>query len=161
MKKHSAGILVYKINQDGQLIVLLAHPGGPYFANKDNAAWTIPKGEYETSEEPLIAARREFQEEIGQTVPNGELISLGEFTRQDGKNIKAWAVPGKIDITTVCSNKFEMEWPPKSGNQQAFPEIDRAEWFPAQVALNKLSSGQSIFVFRLADYLQIDLPQLP
>ena len=161
MKKHSAGILVYKRGEGGSLMVLLAHPGGPYWSSKDIGVWSIPKGMYETPEQPFAAAQREFREEIGQSAPAGDYIELGNFMRSDGKLISAWAVEGDIDISTVISNSFEMEWPPHSGKKQAFPEIDKAAWFSLTEAVVKLSSGQSVFLNRLAEKLGIEPPIAP
>lgn len=156
MKKLSAGLLVYRLTGK-QPEVLLAHPGGPFWAKKDMGAWTVPKGEYETYEDPLAAAKREFEEEIGQPAPNGEMVALGEFKRKDGKIITAWAVQGNLDVSQVKSNTFNMEWPPRSGRKQEFPEIDRAEWVSISQAPQKLNTGQAVFITRLAEHLKIDL----
>jgi predicted NUDIX family NTP pyrophosphohydrolase len=158
MKKPSAGLLVFKTSGSGQLEVLLAHPGGPFWAGKDLGAWSLPKGEYEPSEQPFTAAQREFHEEIGQAAPEGDYLDLGEFKRSDGKLISAWAVTGDIDVSKLVSNSFELEWPPHSGNKQAFPEVDRAEWFTLTEAATKLSNGQNIFLTRLAEKLGIEPP---
>ena len=160
MKKYSAGILVYKTDDQNQLMVLLVHPGGPFWAKKDLGAWSVPKGEHEPDEDPLVTAKREYQEETGQTLPNGEYIDLGKFERKDGKTISVWAVQGDVDVSTVVSNKFEMEWPPHSGQQQSFPEIHRAGWFLLDEAAMKLSSGQPIFLSRLAEKLGAEAPSL-
>ena len=116
MKKPSAGILVYKIGDSGNLMVLLAHPGGPYWSRKDLGVWSVPKGQYEPPEEPFAAARREFHEEIGQAPPQGEYIDLGQFKRNDGKLISAWAVKGDVDTSSVFSNSVEIEWPTPNGD---------------------------------------------
>ena len=152
MKKQSAGILIYKKTESG-VEVLLGHPGGPFWAKKDTGAWSIPKGEYTEDEDPLTAAKREFQEEIGQLAPNGDYLELGEAKRKDGKTIRAWAVQANIDASAISSNTFEIEWPPKSGKKQKFPEIDKAAWFPLEAASPKLHQGQAIFLERLAKEL--------
>jgi predicted NUDIX family NTP pyrophosphohydrolase len=147
--KQSAGILVYR-RKGKDLEVLLGHPGGPYWAKKDDGAWSIPKGEYEEKEEPFSAAQREFEEEMGSPPPEGKAIDLGAVKRKDGKIIKAWAVEGDFDTDSINSNSFEMEWPPGSGRKQSFPEVDRAAWFGLGAALNKVHSGQDYFLRELA-----------
>lgn len=140
MTKQSAGILLYrKINN--QLQVFLVHPGGPFFKNKDAGAWSIPKGEFLDGEDPLAAARREFQEETGQPI-HGEFLELNPVYLKSGKKVYAWAVEGDIDHEIIESNLFEMEWPPKSGKKQSFPEIDRAAWFTLNEAKEKINAGQ-------------------
>jgi predicted NUDIX family NTP pyrophosphohydrolase len=140
MPKQSAGILLYrKINQ--QLQIFLVHPGGPFFKNKDAGAWSIPKGEFLEDENPLAAAKREFQEETGQAI-EGDFVLLKPVTIKSGKIIHAWAIEGDIDHNTIFSNTFEMEWPPKSGKKQSFPEIDRAGWFDVSTAKLKINGGQ-------------------
>jgi len=140
MAKQSAGILLYrKINN--VLQVFLVHPGGPFFKNKDAGAWSIPKGEFLEDEDPLAAAKREFQEETGQVI-DGNFIPLKPVTLKSGKIVHAWAVEGDIDHETIFSNPFEMEWPPKSGEKQSFPEIDRAAWFDVDEAKAKINAGQ-------------------
>lgn len=135
--KKSAGILVYRhINK--KIEFFLVHPGGPLWAKKDAGAWSIPKGEYEDGEDPLQAARREFEEETGQTV-SGKFIELSPFKLKSGKTIYAWAVEGNVDEENIRSNTFEMEWPPRSGKRRAFPEVDRAGWFDAETAKEKLN----------------------
>ncbi len=156
MKRLSAGLLVYRF-KDNRLEVLLAHPGGPFWAKKDLGAWTLPKGEYDDSEEPLQAAKREFEEEIGQPAPKGEAVELGELKRKDGKTIIAWAVKGDIDTANIRSNTFSIEWPPRSGKKQEFPEVDRAEWVPISEASEKLHTGQPIFIERLTKHLKIEI----
>jgi len=158
MKKPSAGILVFKTSQSGNLVVLLTHPGGPFYVRKDQGVWSVPKGEYVPDEQPFEAAKREFNEEIGQAAPEGTYIDLGQFKRSDGKLISAWAVAGDIDVSKLVSNTFDLEWPPDSGQKQAFPEVDRAEWFSLSEAASKLSNGQSIFLERLAKQLGFELP---
>lgn len=152
MPKHSAGVLLFR-RIAARIEVLLAHPGGPFWKNKDAGAWSIPKGEYGDQEDPLAAARREFAEETGVT-PAGKFIPLGEV-RQSGKIVKAWAVEGSFDQTAgVHSNTFSMPWPPGSGKLQEFPEIDRAEWFTLEVARLKIVRGQAELLERLAEYLR-------
>ena len=121
--------------------VLLVHPGGPFWANKDEAAWSIPKGVCEPGEDIAAAARREFAEEVG-SVPEGPLVPLGEFRQSSGKLVIAFALEADFDPATLASNTFEMEWPPRSGRQQAFPEVDRAEWSSHQLARYRLHKGQ-------------------
>ena len=156
MKKHSAGLVVYRRRIDG-VEVFLTHPGGPFFVKKD--VWGIPKGEYE-DEDPLKAARREFQEEIGQAAPQGKTIDLGEIKRSDGKIIKAWAVEGNPDAAAINSNLFDLEWPPRSAKIQQFPEVDKAKWFKLDHASGKLHKGQEVFIQRLAEALGIDIDSI-
>ncbi|GAC1308984.1 MAG: NUDIX domain-containing protein [Mucilaginibacter sp.] len=141
MVKQSAGILLYRKNND-QLQVFLVHPGGPFFKNKDIGAWSIPKGEFLPDEDPLAAAKREFMEETGQPV-DGEFIPLEPVYLKSGKKVYAWAVEGDIDHEVIDSNLFEMEWPPRSGKMQSFPEIDRAAWFTVGEAKEKINAGQA------------------
>ena len=148
MPKHSAGVLLFR-RVGGEIEVLLAHPGGPFWKNKDEGAWSIPKGEYAENDDPLAAAKREFAEETGLT-PSGDLIPLGEIRQPGGKAVTAWAVEGDLDTTKVRSNTFSMPWPPRSGKLREFPEIDRAEWFPLEVARRKILKGQADFLDRLA-----------
>lgn len=154
-KKQSAGLLIYRM-KDGQLEVLIAHPGGPFFAKKDDGIWSIPKGLYEDSEDPINAAKREYEEEIGMPAPNGRYTKLGEIKRKDGKTIQAWSVEGDVNQDKVKSNNFEMEWPPRSGQKQEFPEIDRAAWFNLEIAALKLQPIQVEFLKRLAEHLKVD-----
>ncbi len=140
MPKTSAGLLLFRQSNDG-LEVLLAHPGGPYWAKKDDGAWTIPKGELEDGEDPLQAARREFEEELGQPI-EGEFIPLGEITQAGGKRVMAWAVRANFDPAALQSNVFTIEWPPKSGRQQEFPEVDRVSWYDLATARRKILPGQ-------------------
>ena len=147
MSNQSAGILLYrKVNDEIQ--VFLVHPGGPFFKNKDSGAWSIPKGEFSGDEEPLAAAKREFKEETGQAI-NGNFIELKPVKLKSGKTVHAWAVEGDINHETITSNLFEMEWPPKSGKKQSFPEIDRAGWFNIDDAKLKLNAAQTAFVDEL------------
>jgi predicted NUDIX family NTP pyrophosphohydrolase len=144
----SAGILLYK-SENGALKVLLVHPGGPFWARKDAGAWSIPKGEYAEGEDPQAAARREFEEELGVAL-EGELEPLGEAVQPSRKRVLAYAVEGDLDPDGIVSNVFEIEWPPKSGRKQSFPEVDRAGWFTLEEARKKLLPGQRILLDRLA-----------
>jgi predicted NUDIX family NTP pyrophosphohydrolase len=137
----SAGLVLYRV-RDGAPEVLLGHMGGPFWARKDEHAWSIPKGEHGDDEDPLAAARREFAEETGSPAPDGEPLALGEVRQSGGKRVVAWAVEGDLDPATVRSNTFAMEWPPRSGRRQEFPEIDRAAWFALPVARAKVVKGQ-------------------
>lgn len=148
----SAGLLLYR-RREGELELLLGHMGGPFWAKKDERAWSIPKGEIDPDEDPLAAARREFEEELGSPPPDGPAIELGEVRQSSGKRVVAWAVEGDLDVETVRSNTFAMEWPPRSGRQQEFPEIDRAAWFGVEEARTKLVKGQAALVDLLAQTL--------
>ena len=145
----SAGLLLYR--QVPELEVMIAHMGGPFWARKDERAWSIPKGEYGTDEDPLAAARREFAEELGSAAPDVDYAALGETKLSGGKVIQVWAGEADLDPATVVSNTFELEWPPRSGRTQAFPEIDRAEWFGIDVAARKLVASQMVFLDRLVE----------
>jgi predicted NUDIX family NTP pyrophosphohydrolase len=134
---------------------MLAHMGGPFWAKKDAGAWSIPKGECDDGEDPLQAARREFAEELGCSPPDGEMIDLGEITQRGGKRVRAWAVRGYIDVSDITSNTFELQWPPRSGRMQSFPEIDRAGWFDLETARGKLVQGQVALLDVLADRLGV------
>lgn len=158
--KLSAGILVYRRSAAG-IEVLLAHPGGPYWAKKDTGAWSIPKGEVEEGEKLDEAAKREFAEELGQSAPDGEYIELGSFKRKDGKQVFAWAVEGDLDVTHIVSNTLLIDWPPKSSKQLEIPEIDKAAWIPLAEAALKMHTGQDVFLERLASAVHIDLPKPP
>jgi predicted NUDIX family NTP pyrophosphohydrolase len=149
MPKRSAGILMYRRGAQG-LEVLLVHPGGPFWARKDLGAWSIPKGEYSEGDEALAAAIREFAEETG-THPRGELRPLGELTQPGRKIVTAFALEGDFDPTTLKSNTFELEWPPKSGRRATFPEVDRAGWFSLETARTKILPGQREFITRLLE----------
>jgi predicted NUDIX family NTP pyrophosphohydrolase len=140
--------LLYRL-RDGGPEVLIGHMGGPFWAKKDEAAWSIPKGEYADGEEPLAAARREFEEELGSPPPEGETLALGEVRQSSGKRVTAWAVEGDFDASEIHSNSFEMEWPPRSGRTELFPEIDRAEWVDLPTARRKLVKGQVALVDEL------------
>jgi predicted NUDIX family NTP pyrophosphohydrolase len=144
MAKLSAGILLFD-RSGGTLRVLLVHPGGPFWAQKDAGAWTIPKGEYAPPEAPDIAARRELAEETG-LVLEGELIPLGEVRQASGKRVTAFAAEAAFDPACLASNRFELEWPPKSGRRQSFPEVDRAEWFDIATAREKMIPAQAAFL---------------
>jgi predicted NUDIX family NTP pyrophosphohydrolase len=146
--KQSAGLLLYRPSGDS-VEVLLVHPGGPFWAKRDLGAWSIPKGEYEPSDDPLQTALREFEEETGQAPPAEELLDLGSVTQRGGKVIHAWAARGDLDPATVHSNTFTMEWPPRSGKRREFPEVDRAAWFDPPTARQKLVSAQAELVDRL------------
>jgi predicted NUDIX family NTP pyrophosphohydrolase len=148
----SAGILLYR-SSGASLEVLLVHPGGPFFAKRDAGVWSIPKGEYDADEDPRACALREFAEELGSAPPSEELLELGEVTQKNRKVVTAYAVAGDLDVSTVVSNTFSMEWPPRSGRTAEFPEIDRAEWFPADDAGAKLVPAQAAFIDRLREAL--------
>lgn len=156
MSKQAAGILLHRIvrpanvgaHVSATIEVLLAHPGGPLWAKKDLGAWTIPKGQFGDDEQPLEAARREFEEEMG-LAPAGAFVSLGTIKQPSGKTVHAFAAESDFDVTTVKSNLFSMEWPPKSGRRSDFPEVDRAGWFSIEEARRKISQGQEPFLDRL------------
>ena len=150
MPRTSAGILLYRLRPAGPE-VLLGHMGGPFWARKDDGAWSIPKGEHGPDEEPLAVARREFEEELGSPVPADELVPLGDVRVTSGKVLTVWAAEGDLDASATRSNTFELEWPPRSGRVQEFPEIDRADWFGLDVARPKLVKGQVPFLDRLRD----------
>jgi len=146
--KRSAGIILYKLVQ-GQLFIFLVHPGGPFWKNKDEKSWTIPKGEFTENEDPLAAAKREFNEETG-TVINGDFIKLDPVRSRSGKMIYSWAVSSELENVFVCSNTFTMEWPPKSGKTQSFPEIDKGAWFEIEEAKQKINTSQIPMLDQLA-----------
>jgi len=139
--------------RDSNLQVFLVHPGGPFWKKKDAGAWSIPKGEYEDGEEPLEAAKREFEEETGIRA-DGEFVALGQTKQSGGKVISAWAFEGDCSPAEVRSNMFSMEWPPRSGHKQEFPEVDRADWSNLNEARTRISKGQVVFLNRLVDHLQ-------
>ena len=145
--KRSAGLLLYRIRA-GALEALLVHPGGPLWAKKDLGAWSIPKGEYDESEQPLAAAQREFSEETGWSSPP-PFLSLGTIKQRGGKLVTAWAFEGDGDPATLVSNTFEMQWPPRSGRSQTFPEADRAAWFDPGQARKKILESQAGFIDEL------------
>ena len=150
--KASAAILPYRF-RDGRLEVFVVHMGGPFWARKDLGAWSVAKGEVEPSEDPLEAARREFAEETGFTV-DGSLIALTPLKQPSGKTVHAWAVEADYDPAAVRSNTFELEWPPRSGRRQTFPEVDRAAWFGLDEARQRLLPGHVPFVEELAERLR-------
>jgi predicted NUDIX family NTP pyrophosphohydrolase len=154
MMKRSAGLLLYRC-MGGDLEVLLVHPGGPFWAKKDYGVWSIPKGEFEENENPLTAGIREFEEEIGFR-PNGTFIHLGSFKQPNRKMIFAWAIEGDFDSRELKSNLFSMEWPPKSGRMQEFPEVDRAMWLRPIDAIHKIAKGQRPILEELFHRLGID-----
>ncbi|MGB7685792.1 MAG: NUDIX domain-containing protein [Solirubrobacterales bacterium] len=152
--KRSAGILLFR--RDGAAIqVLLAHPGGPYWARRDEGAWSIPKGELEDGEEPLICALRELDEELGPdcALAGVESFELGSVRQRAGKIVEAWGAEGRFDPAALESNTFSLEWPPRSGNQKEFPEVDRAEWFDPALAQQKIIPAQAPFIDRLLERL--------
>lgn len=151
-KNQSAGLLLFR-NAGGDVQILLGHPGGPFWINRDSGAWTIPKGLIAPGESPLEAARREFAEETGHH-PNGKSLPLGDAKQPGGKVVHIWAVQGDWDAKRLRSNTFQMEWPPKSGRQQTFPELDRASWFPISEARQKILKGQAIFIDRLLEVIR-------
>jgi predicted NUDIX family NTP pyrophosphohydrolase len=148
----SAGVLLWRRGPDGVVEVLAGHMGGPFWARKDDGAWSIPKGEYGDGEDPLTVARREFEEELGSPVPAADLVPLGRI-RASGKVLTIWAAEGDLDAAAAVSNTFPLEWPPRSGRIQEFPEIDRAAWFGVDEARAKLVKGQLPFLDRLLDLL--------
>lgn len=155
--RHSAGLLLFRrvgtsaprARGDGRLEVLLGHMGGPFWARRDAAAWSIPKGEYTTDETPLAAARREFVEELGVPVPPGDVVALGEVRQSGGKTVIAFALEADLDPATIVPGTFELEWPPKSGRTRSFPETDRVAWFDLDTARGKLVTAQVAFLDRL------------
>jgi predicted NUDIX family NTP pyrophosphohydrolase len=155
----SAGLLLYRIISGGAIEVLIAHPGGPFWARKDDAAWSVPKGEYQTDENPLQAAYREFEEEVGLAVPEGRPVFLGERRQPGGKRVSVWALEGDLDITHSSSNTFELEWPRGSGKIRAFPEVDRVEWMSIGLAERKLVRGQAPFLLSLREVLGLGVEQ--
>ena len=148
----SAGILFYRHRTDGAE-VLLAHPGGPFWANRDEGAWSLPKGEVVDGEDNLAVARREFEEEVGVVVRCEDPRSLGSVTQKSGKVVFGWACEGDLDPARQRSNTFSMEWPPRSGSTREFPEVDRVEWFSLPIARRKLNPAQAVFVDRLVEVL--------
>jgi predicted NUDIX family NTP pyrophosphohydrolase len=150
--RRSAGILLYRLTGEGPE-VLLVHPGGPFWAKRDDGAWSIPKGEYAEDDDPLASALREFEEETGTPLEPGELVELGSVKQKSGKVVVAWATRGDLDVEAIHSNTFAMEWPPRSGRTAEFPEVDRAGWFDPQAARRKLVAAQAAFVDRLLERL--------
>ena len=157
MPKLSAGVLLYRTRDraGGVVEVLIAHPGGPFWARKDDGVWSIPKGEYAEGDDPWAAAQREFAEEIGLPLPDGPRIDLGPLKQPSGKVVTGFAVLGDLDITNARSNTFEMEWPKGSGRMREFPEVDRIGWFPVAQARIKLLKGQREFLDRLMTHPEL------
>jgi predicted NUDIX family NTP pyrophosphohydrolase len=151
-RARSAGIVLHRRVTD-RTEVLLVHPGGPFWARRDLGAWSIPKGEYDSGEDPLAAALREFEEELGSPAPAGDREDLGEIRQRAGKVVRAWAVAGDLDVSGVHSNTFELEWPPRSGKTANFPEVDRAEWFDLDRARQKIVAAQAALLDRLSERL--------
>lgn len=154
MHKNSAGILLYRFDNNS-MEVLLVHPGGPYFRKKDSGAWSIPKGEFTREENPLDAAKREFKEEIGIEVPGNDFIELSPIEQKNNKTVYAWALNGNIDASKITSNTFELEWPPKSGRMQLFPEIDKGHWFDISTAKQKMNERQVALIDELFKKLNL------
>ena len=152
-RRRSAGLLLWRRAGDGALEVLLGHPGGPLFARRDAGVWSVPKGEYLPDEEPLVAAYREFTEELGVAPPDGDPVHLGEVVQRSGKVVTVWAQPGDLDVTDIASNLFTMVWPPRSGHLQQFPELDRAAWLDLPTAHRLLAPAQRAFLDRLEEHL--------
>lgn len=153
--KKSAGLLLFRWGKGSVLEVLLVHPGGPFWSRKDDGAWSIPKGEFDSEEDALAAARREFAEETGFT-PEGQFIALGAIKQPGGKVVHVWAVTGDCEPLDIVSNQFEMEWPKNSGQIKSFPEVDRASWFDIASARRKLLRGQVGFIERLMNVVGQD-----
>ncbi len=149
MPSRSAGILLHRL-RDGALQVLLVHPGGPFWSRRDAGVWSIPKGEYGADDEPLAAARREFEEELGTPPPDGPVEDLGEVRQRGGKRVRALALEGDLDASNITSNTFELAWPPRSGRTIEVPEVDRADWFTLDTAREKINPAQVELLDRLA-----------
>ncbi|WP_432117540.1 NUDIX domain-containing protein [Streptomyces sp. bgisy032] len=149
--RRSAGLLLFRPGAEGRE-VLLGHMGGPFFARRDAGAWTVPKGEYEPGESPWAAARREFEEELGLPPPDGEAIDLGEVRQSGGKVVTAWALEADLDPATIAPGTFRMEWPPRSGRFQEFPELDRVAWFGVDRAREVIVKAQTAFLDRLTEH---------
>ncbi len=150
MPVFSAGLLLHR-RRGGAIEVLIGHPGGPFWAGKDDGVWSIPKGEYSSGEDPWEVARREFAEEIGQPAPGGPVLDLGVAKQPSGKMLTVFAVAADLDVSEIRSNTFTMEWPKGSGRMREFPELDRAAWLPAELAEAKLLKGQRVFLSRLLE----------
>ena len=150
MAQLSAGVLLYR-RRDCGLEVFLVHPGGPFWKEKDLGAWSIPKGEHSSAEDPLVAAKREFLEETGFELCEGSVQTLNEVKLTSGKVVRAWAIEGDCDASAIQSNPFSMEWPPRSGRMREFPEVDRAEWFTLETARGKIHTAQRPFLDRLVE----------
>jgi predicted NUDIX family NTP pyrophosphohydrolase len=156
----SAGLLAYRSVDNGVLEVLLVHPGGPLWKNKDDHAWSVPKGEYEEGADPLAEAKREFVEELGVALPPGPWLDLGVVRQSGGKLVNVWAVEADhLEIECPMSNEFEMEWPPRSGQLKTFPEVDRAEWMTLSEALPRINNAQGEFLERLRNALHTNSRQ--
>ncbi|WP_329391365.1 NUDIX domain-containing protein [Streptomyces sp. NBC_01716] len=151
--KRSAGLLLYRITESGGTDVLIGHMGGPFWAGRTRAAWSIPKGEYGPDETPEHAAAREFEEEVGHPAPDGPRVPLGETRQSGGKTVTVWAIEADFDPAVAVSGTFTMEWPRGSGVEREFPELDRLAWFPLDEAVELLVSGQRIFLGRLAGHI--------
>ena len=154
--KKTAGLLLYRI-RDSAVEVFLVHPGGPFWAKKDEGAWSIPKGEFADDEQPLSAAKREFQEETGFSM-EGNFMALAPLKQRSGKLVYAWALEGDCDAGAIKSNLFSMEWPPRSGKRQEYPEVDRASWFTLESAKRRIVPGQIAFLEELQQMLDRDAP---
>ncbi|TMC54434.1 MAG: NUDIX domain-containing protein [Chloroflexi bacterium] len=148
MTVESAGLVLYRV-RDGKPEVLLVHPGGPFWKRREAGAWSIPKGEMGAGESRLDVARREFQEELGVPPPEGDVSSLGSLRQAGGKVVHAWALSGDLDVSRVSSSTFAIEWPPRSGKTQEFPEVDKAAWFDLEAARRMILAAQSAFLDRL------------
>jgi predicted NUDIX family NTP pyrophosphohydrolase len=153
--RRSAGIVLYRGGGE-ELEVLLVHPGGPIWTHRDAGAWSIPKGEYVDGEDPLAAARREFEEELGSPPPAGDAADLGEVRQKSGKRVRGWAIAGDLDTAQVHSNMCQLEWPPRSGKLIEIPEVDRAEWFDLPAARDKINPGQVPLLDRLVESMGSD-----
>ncbi|GAQ55047.1 NUDIX domain-containing protein [Streptomyces acidiscabies] len=153
--KRSAGLLLFR-RRDGRTEVLIGHMGGPLFARKDAGAWTVPKGEYGDDEAPWDAARREFQEELGLEPPGGEAIALGEVRQAGGKLVTVWAIEADLDLAAFAPGTFRMEWPPRSGRVQEFPELDRVAWYGLEEARGLVVPAQAAFLDRLAEHPSLE-----
>lgn len=155
MPATSAGLLLHRIGADGGLEVLLVHPGGPFFARKDAGAWSIPKGEHGPTDDPHATALREFAEELGTPPPPAadgiDDLDLGTVRQKGGKVVRAFGRAGDLDVATIASNTFELEWPPRSGRTQVFPEVDRAAWFPLEEARSRINPAQADLLDRLVE----------
>jgi predicted NUDIX family NTP pyrophosphohydrolase len=151
MVARSAGLLLYRISDGGVAEVLIAHPGGPFWARKGDGSWSIPKGEYDEVEDALAAAFREFEEETGLGVPHHDAVFLGELRQPSGKRVMVWALEADLDISGARSNTFELEWPRGSGRVREFPEVERIEWVPIGLARRMLLQGQAPFLDRLLE----------
>jgi predicted NUDIX family NTP pyrophosphohydrolase len=153
MPATSAGLLLYRV-RDGAPEVLLVHPGGPFWARKDAGAWSIPKGEHGADEDAYAAALRELAEELGTAPALGDPIDLGDIKQRGGKIVRAWAAEADFDPDTLASNTFELEWPPRSGRRQEFPEVDRAQWFSSEEARERINPAQAELIDRLLERLR-------